>query len=212
VTRTLVAVHVLLSVTWLGIDVGVATTALLVARADLDPDARRAFDRLRRWLELGPRASVVLTVPLVVTLLWSTGRGLGVAAVAVAWAAAGAWLLLVGVVFAREMRSLPDGSRTVAGGVETTLRAVVVAVFAAAGISSLAGSGPLDEPHLAAKALVFAAVVAAGTWSRAAGRRLGTCAQTRDDRPGMPVGSLIVASVLVWVGLLANVYLALLGR
>lgn len=211
-TRTLVAVHVLLSVTWLGIDVGVATTALLVARGDLDPDARRAFDRLRRWLELGPRASVVLTVPLVVTLLWSTGRGLGVVAVAAIWVAAGAWLLLVGVVFAGEMRSLADGSRTAADGVETTLRAVVVAVFAAAGISSLAGRGPLDEPHLAAKALVFAAVVAAGTWSRAAGRRLGTSAQTRDDRTGMPVGGLVAASVLVWVGLVANVYLALLGR
>lgn len=210
-TRTLVAAHVLLSVTWLGLDVGVATTALLVARADLDPGARRAFDRLRRWLELGPRASVVLTVPLVVTLLESTGRGLGVPPV-VAWVAAGAWLLFAGGAFAREMRWAAGGSPAVADGVETTLRAVVVAVFAAVGISSLAGGGPLDEPHLAAKALVFAAVVVAGTWSRWAGRRIGRWAQAGGDRTRTPVRGLVAASVLVWAGLVANVYLALLGR
>src|SRR6266567_3666701 len=88
----LVALHILLTVTWLGVDAGVFIGSHLIRNRTYDPGARFLVSRLMGYLDLGPRLSVPLTfaVGLNLTYLGRWGT-LPAAAVWVAWLAALAW-------------------------------------------------------------------------------------------------------------------------
>ena len=56
----LVAVHILLTVTWLGVDAGVFVGSHMIRNRAYEPGARFLVSRLMGYLDLGPRLSVPL--------------------------------------------------------------------------------------------------------------------------------------------------------
>ena len=165
-------VHVFLLVAWLGIDVGVFYTSVILRRAGLSGETRLVLTRLLTFLDLAPRLSLLFMVPVGLGLAYSSGLGLdelgvgamnglfwGSLAVAVIWA----WALVkehhltgagqVGTPFQRRYRL-----------VDKTLRVVLIAFFLITGIHSLLGDGIWAGGHVAWKAIVFAIVIAAGEW------------------------------------------------
>jgi hypothetical protein len=193
----LATLHVLTATAWLGLDAAVVGAALLVRRRDLDLDVRVTFDRLRRWLELGPWATVILTVPLGLTLVWMNGYGLagldGNMFVTLTGYAA-VWLASVVFVVATDRRSphlrSPQG-RPGAGGtnraavlnrVDSVLRLLVAGVFLTLGILALRDPNIFYNPKYAWKSIVFALVIALGWWTRRAGRHISDTLAARAQR------------------------------
>ena len=165
-------VHIFLLVAWLGIDVGVFYTSIVVRRAGLSGETRLVLARLLTFLDLAPRLSLLFMVPVALGLARASGLGLdelstvamnalfwGTLAVTSIWA----WALLrehhltgagtSGTPFQRRYRV-----------VDKSLRGVLILFFLVTGVQSLLGSGIWEAGHVAWKAIVFAIVIAAGEW------------------------------------------------
>ncbi|MBV8718680.1 MAG: hypothetical protein JOZ65_26745, partial [Chloroflexi bacterium] len=56
----LIALHILLTVSWLGVDAGVFIGSHMIRNRAYPPDARFVVSRLMGYLDLGPRLSVPL--------------------------------------------------------------------------------------------------------------------------------------------------------
>lgn len=165
-------VHIFLLVAWLGIDVGVFYTSVVLRRAGLSGETRLVLTRLLTFLDLAPRLSLLFMIPVGLGLAYASGLGLdelgshemnalfwGTLAVAGLWA----WGLVrehhltgagaTGTPFQRRYRL-----------VDKTLRGVLILFFLVTGIQSLVGAGIWEAGHVAWKAIVFAIVIAAGEW------------------------------------------------
>jgi hypothetical protein len=95
----LLACHILLTVTWLGVDAGVFIGSHMIRNRTYAPNARFLVSRLMGYLDLGPR----LSVPLIFAVGLSLASLDGAAAVdpfvvGLTWALAGAWC--AGIVYA----------------------------------------------------------------------------------------------------------------
>jgi hypothetical protein len=88
----LLALHILLTVTWLGVDAGVFIGSHMIRNQRYEPSARFLVSRLMGYLDLGPRLSVPLLFAVGLNLAflgsWANLSGLIVGA---AWAIALAW-------------------------------------------------------------------------------------------------------------------------
>lgn len=102
----LVALHILLSIAWLGVDVGVFVGSHLIRNRRYDPGARFLVSRLMGYLDLSPR----LAVPLV----FADGLNLAVVGgwsplpnwlVILTWALALAWCALIVAAFVLQHRA-----------------------------------------------------------------------------------------------------------
>ena len=165
-------VHIFLLVAWLGIDIGVFYTSIVLRRAGLSGETRLVLTRLLTFIDLAPRLSLIFMVPVGVGLAYASGLGLdelgsgamnalfwGTVVVAFVWS----WALLkqhylvdagtTGTPFQRRYRV-----------VDKSLRVVLILFFLITGIQSLAGNGIWEAGHIAWKAIVFALVIAAGEW------------------------------------------------
>ena len=165
-------VHIFLLVLWLGVDLGVFYTSVVLRRAGLSGETRLVLTRLLTFIDLGPRLSLLFMVPVALGLAYASGLGLdelgagamnalfwGTLAVAVVWS----WGLLrnhhlqdggeMGTPFQRRYRL-----------VDKTLRGVLIIFFLVTGIQSLAGDGIYEAGHIAWKAIVFGIVIAVGEW------------------------------------------------
>ncbi|MGI9657759.1 MAG: hypothetical protein ACR2OD_02530 [Gaiellaceae bacterium] len=165
-------VHIFLLVAWLGIDVGVFYTSIVLRRAGLSGETRLVLTRLLTFLDLAPRMSLLFMVPVGLGLAYASGLGLdelgagamnalfwGTLAVAVVWA----WALVkehhltgagtTGTPFQRRYRL-----------VDKSLRFALIVFFLVTGIQSLVGNGIWEGGHVAWKAIVFAIVIGAGEW------------------------------------------------
>ena len=173
----LLAVHILLIIAWLGIDVGVFTSSFLIRRRGLSSDARIELRRLMRGLDLAPRLSLMAT-PLVGTSLASTVGFIDIpgwvipllTVVTVTWLAGGVWSYRRLDEVGRPRHDDASRARLFAR-VDLSLRVVIIAFFGLTGAVGIAtGGGFWGANFLAIKSLLFAITVVAGLWIRKAAK------------------------------------------
>ncbi len=101
----LVAVHILLTVTWLGVDAGVFVGSHMIRNQAYAPGARFLVSRLMGYLDLGPRLSVPLIFAVGMSLAYLGGwSALSAPLVWLTWAAAIAWCAAILYVFMLQHR------------------------------------------------------------------------------------------------------------
>src|SRR6266567_5902510 len=101
----LVALHILLTVTWLGVDAGVFVGSHLIRNQTYEPGARFLVSRLMGYLDLGPRLSVPLIFAVGLSLAYLGGlASLSPLVVWISWAAAIAWCTAIVYTFALQQR------------------------------------------------------------------------------------------------------------
>jgi hypothetical protein len=74
-TEALLVVHILLLVAWLGVDVGVFYTSFVLRREGLATETRRQVRRIMVTLDVSPRISLILMIPVGLGLAYLTGLG-----------------------------------------------------------------------------------------------------------------------------------------
>jgi hypothetical protein len=173
----LLALHIILIIAWLGIDVGVFTSSFLIRKRGLSGDARVELRRLMRGLDLAPRLSLMAT-PLVGTSLASTVGFIDIPSwviplltvVTVAWLAGAVWSYRRLDEVGRPRRDDAAPAR-IFGRVDLSLRAAIIAFFGVTGVVGIAtGGGFWGAPFLAIKSLLFSITVVAGLWIRRAAK------------------------------------------
>jgi hypothetical protein len=159
----LLVAHLVLFAYWLGGDVGVFYSSYRVCDPSLGREARLASLRIMMWIDMIPRYCLVLTLPvglsIAVLLGWWAAPGTLVGA---AWVLSLGWLWMVWAIHHFEGRPLAQTLRRLDLGV----RIVVIATLLYVGVAGLAGAGPVDQPWLAAKLVLYAALVFCGLMIR----------------------------------------------
>lgn len=156
---TMVYVHVLLFVAWLGGDIGVFVLGQhFRKRALYTLDQRIVLLKLLVIVDLAPRAAWALMVPvsLTVSLLggwWAVPQWL----VGLSWIVGAGWLWLVFDAHAHDMTPRAARNRRAEGW----LRWLLAAGYLLLGNVSLATGAPIDQPWLAWKALLFGVIFVA---------------------------------------------------
>jgi len=150
---TLVYVHLLLFVLWLGADVGVFLLGQHFRKRDVYTlDQRIALLKLLVIVDLAPRASWALMVPVSLSVAkmgtWWDIHPIGIA---IAWAAAAIWLWLI--FDAHRHDQTPRAAR--GRRYENVLKLVLTAFYLWLGLQSLILGEPLAPVWLALKALAF---------------------------------------------------------
>lgn len=176
--ETLQTAHVLLLVAWLGIDVGVFAGSFVIRGRSLPGGARVELRRLMRGLDLAPRLSVVLTIPVGLGLADSVGvlsapawLLTAVTAVAAVWCGGILWAYRRVDPLGRPRTASPARRGTWFARADLVLRVSAIATFGAtAAHSLLSGGGVWAEGYIAWKALLFATTIAAGLVIRSAAR------------------------------------------
>lgn len=227
-SATLRYLHILLFVAWLGIDVGVFSSSVVIRRPGLSGETRVVLRRLMRGLDLAPRLSLVLMVPVAVALAHTTGKGALGAPAALLWALAAAALLWCAVQLwsFRAVDALGPPAPAVAARVrflglaDAAVRVVAGTAFLATGIWSIAGDGPWVRTTVAWKALIFGLVVFAGLWIRHGGRAFGPALRrvvAEGESPerlrvmSRAMWRIYPAVIGIWAALLTMAAIAVLG-
>ncbi|WP_426166778.1 hypothetical protein [Sandarakinorhabdus sp. DWP1-3-1] len=156
---TLVYVHLLLFVLWLGGDLGVFVLGQHFRRRDYSLPERLTLLKLLVAIDMGPRSAWALMVPLSLTLLYAGGwwPGLPMGAVIAGWVVGLGWLWLVWDAHAHDMTPRAARDRRIEGG----LRWGLAAFYLGLGGISLATGTPLAPQWLALKALLFGLIFGA---------------------------------------------------
>ncbi len=156
---TLVYVHLLLFVLWLGADVGVFVLGQhFRKRASYSLDQRIALLKLLVIIDLTPRTAWALMVPMSLTLSYIGGWWqLPVAIIVLTWIIAAFWLWLVFDAHAHDMTPRAARNRRWEGW----LRYILCAGFLWLGAASVLTGDPIAPPWLAWKALLFGLIFAA---------------------------------------------------
>ena len=155
---SLVYVHLLLFVFWLGGDLGVFVLGQHFRRRDYSLPERLTLLKLLVVIDLGPRTAWALMVPVTLLLLRAGG-----------WWDVPLWLLILGSVAgvvwcalvwdAHAHDRTPRAARDRA--IEAWFRYGLCAFYLGLGGVSLATGAPLAQPWLAAKALLFGLIFVA---------------------------------------------------
>jgi hypothetical protein len=157
--RSLVYVHLLLFVLWLGADVGVFLLGQhFRKRTVYSLEQRIALLKLLVIVDLTPRTAWALMVPMSLTISyaggwWDVWRGV----LWTSWAIAAFWLWLVFDAHAHDMRARAARNRKWEGW----LRYVLCAGYLILGVESLMTAHPIPHGWLAWKALLFGFIFAA---------------------------------------------------
>ena len=156
---TLVYVHLLLFVLWLGADVGVFLLGQHFRKRTIYTlDQRIALLKLLVIVDLTPRAAWALMVPMSLTISYAGGWwDVPVGIVWIAWAIAAFWLWLVFDAHAHDMTPRAARNRRWEGWLRYLLCAGYMAL---GGVSVLTGH-PIAVGWLAWKALLFGLIFAA---------------------------------------------------
>ena len=101
----LVALHILLTVSWLGVDAGVFIGSHMIRNRAYQPDARFVVSRLMGYLDLGPRLSVPLLFAVGLNLAYlGSWASLPVGVVVGMWLVAMVWCLAILYTFVLQHR------------------------------------------------------------------------------------------------------------
>ncbi len=170
----LLILHILLLVAWLGIDVGVFTSSFVMRRPGLSTQTRTTVRRLMLSLDLAPRLSLILMIPVALGLSRATGWGWADIDESVFWIVG-----LLGAVWAG--LSVVSVRRGIVGSVpnwvnrfsslDQGLRGLASLFFLISGLWSLMGDGPWLAGWVAWKSTLFGVIISLGLLiRRAAGR------------------------------------------
>lgn len=156
---TLVYVHLLLFVMWLGADVGVFLLGQHFRKRDIYTlDQRIALLKLLVIVDLTPRAAWALMVPLSLTVsMMGNWWEVPVTWVWAAWGIAAIWLWLVMDAHAHDMTPRAARNRRIEGWI----RYALCAFYLWLGAQSVLTGDPIAPTWLAWKALLFGAIFAA---------------------------------------------------
>jgi hypothetical protein len=155
-------VHILLFAYWLGADLGVFLGGGAMSRPGLTVAERNRIRDLVMAIDLAPRVALVLMLPVGFTLAVPWGEPVPATALAPLWIAALGWA--AALVFLHFRHSGPAAA--LLRRLDLATRGVVFASMLYLGIRGLrAGDG--GAAWLAAKFLVFAAIIAVGMALRA---------------------------------------------
>jgi len=207
--------HLLCFVYWLGADIGVFYSSRYVCDPSLGREARATAARIMGWVDMIPRYSLVLLLPFGLTMAvrggWWKGPGW---LVPLAWVGAVAWLALVWSVMRNARRPVAQRLKQI----DYAVRLGVIAWLASTGLSGLAGHGPVQQPWLAAKLVVFSLAVASGLAIRVLAAPFGPAFAAAMSQGSTPELELTMSRamarakpvvVLIWVWLLAAAWLGL---
>lgn len=211
---SLVFVHLLLFVLWLGADVGVFLAGQHFRKRHLYTlDQRVTLLKLLVIIDLTPRTAWALMVPVtlsVVTLggYWAAPSWL----LALAWVISGLWLWLVFDAFYHDQTPRAVRNRKI----ETALKISLMLFYLWLGLQSLTTAAPLAPVWLAAKALlfglIFATAIMIDVTFKPVGPQLGRLLREgSSDRTEIPLRATMdqtrVWVVAVYVLLVATAYL-----
>jgi hypothetical protein len=187
----LVTLHVVLFAYWLGGDFGVYVCSRYIVRPDLPLNERERFLEALMAIDIMPRTAIVL-LP-VVGLQMAILRGSALippVVMVIAWAIAIAWLTVVWMAYLK-MRT-PDGKYW--QRIDVSWRVVLIMVLIWAGTVSLLNDWPINAKWIAAKLLVYAALLVVGLYLRVSirGWRAGF-ARLHNGESGADIDALFVA-------------------
>ena len=156
---TLVYVHLLLFVLWLGADVGVFVLGQHFRRRETYTlDQRIALLKLLVIIDLTPRTAWALMVPISLTVSYMGGWwDLPLAIVLFGWAIAAVWLWLVFDAHNHDMTPRAARDRKIEGWI----RYLLCAGYLFLGAESVLTNHPIEPDWLAWKALLFGLIFAA---------------------------------------------------
>jgi len=207
---TLVYLHLLLFVLWLGADVGVFLLGQHFRKRDRYSVAERlTLLRLLVIVDMTPRTAWALMVPLSLSVAdmggWWDAPDLLVAA---AWVIGGAWLWLVWDAHLHDQTPRAARDRRI----EFWLKLLITAFYLWLGASSVLTGAPIEPDWLAWKALLFGLIFVAAIMIDVAFRRVGPqlgrlIAEGSSDATELPLRrTMDLTRLWVWV-----VYLLLLA-
>jgi hypothetical protein len=164
--------HILLFVYWLGSDIGVFYGVRFVLNPNLSLEARRTVMALVHWIDAFPRICLVLMVPVGISLalhleLLAVPPAAHTPLLVAVWVIGLAWLAMVLRIY--------NGATGWLTSVDWVVRIAMMLAFVGAGVASLAGVGPVapGANWLAAKLILFGAVIGCGIALRILGRPFG---------------------------------------
>ncbi|MCS6800583.1 MAG: hypothetical protein RMM58_10440 [Chloroflexota bacterium] len=207
--------HILLIATWFGVDLGVATCGSLMRNRDLTLEARGAFGRLRRLLDIGPQVSMLLTVPVAVALIlvgrwvtlppeWQPPLFWGSVAVGLVWAGVTAY-----------GHFHPERWGAPLAAADVVIRLGIAAAFLIPAALALASASGWFWLNL--KSVIFGIIVACMVWVRLATRETNATIvaiaggeKEREPRLDAQLRAIGVPIAIIWVGIVVNVFLAVL--
>lgn len=159
----LLVLHLVLFAYWLGADIGVYYSSYRVCDPALGKEARTTALRIMIWVDMIPRYCLVSILPVGVALaaelgFWSAPP----AFVPAVWVASLAWLWLVWANHHFQGKPIGETLRRI----DWAVRIAVIAALLYAGIAGLGGAGPVSQPWLAAKLVLFAVLIFCGLMIR----------------------------------------------
>jgi hypothetical protein len=167
----LVAVHILLTVTWLGVDAGVFVGSHMIRNRAYEPGARFLVSRLMGYLDLGPRLSVPLIFAVGMNLAFLGGwTSVSAPLVWLTWVAAIAWCAAILYAFMLQHQLEVSGALSQRGQnwirayrrIDLWARWLWVAVIIGALLGGLFGLVVFKTTWLSLKVALFGLVILVG--------------------------------------------------
>lgn len=159
----LVTLHVVLFAYWLGGDWGVFVCSRYIARPELSLAERERFLEALMAIDILPRTAIVL-LPFVGLQLAALRGSIEISqtALVVAWVIGITWLLVIWAAY-RNMRK-PSGLKW--QRIDVGWRVVLILFLVVTGIASFVNAWPVPTKWIAAKLLVYAALLCVGLYLR----------------------------------------------
>lgn len=212
---TLKLLHLLAFVYWLGGDLGTFFSSRFVVDPKLSPAQRATALKIMLGCDQGPK----LCMPLIFAIGFSMGTHMQWIAApaalhAAVWIVCLAWFANVNYLYFTQNAA----AKARIAQIDLWFRVSVVAGLVAWAGASLAGAGSINAPWLAAKVLIFAALVACGIYIRirlkpfvAAFGQLMARGSSADVEATLSrsLAQCRPAVYLIWAGLIANAALGL---
>jgi hypothetical protein len=154
--------HVMLLVYWLGADLGVFICGTRIIRDDLSLDERLRIREIAMDLDMAPRTALPLMIPVGFSLATTYGAPITGIWLIFLWLAA---LLWVALVWAQHFTKKPALGKIITR-IDYTIRYALIVILGAFGIYCLITNSPISDHWLAAKILLFAAIILNGIWLR----------------------------------------------
>jgi hypothetical protein len=204
--------HILSIATWFGVDLGVFVAAKLCLDSKLSVEARGQFAKLFGQLDLGPRISMLATVPLVLTMLqlrygflegkqWAPLVHIIIGSVVLTW-----------IPIVIRQHRIHDKYSSGFAKIDTVLRVLLMIGMTALGLSLIG-----ERKGLGLKSIFFAIMVACGLWIRYGLRDFGVAFVETQSSDAVPTAFVraqkIMRSVyapvfIIWALLIVNIVLA----
>ena len=199
---------------WLGGDLGVFISSFFVVNDKLSKETRINAAKILFSVDLGPRISMTMMLPLGVHLAWTLGvLPLSTAVMTLVWLVSFAWLGMVTTLHS----AAPSRFKTALTNIDFGFRLILSVGLAGAGLYSLLGPGEIVY-WVALKLAIFGGLVGCGLiirvklkpFTEAFGKLVGDNATDADNAAIRKyLGATRPFVVTIWIGLLASAALGI---